>query len=625
MVLHSAEFAQADRRSSLVELDAATCRRLESITRTEWLESDALGGHAALTVAMCATRRQHGLLCVSAGELARPHLFLSRFEEHLTVAGEEHALSTARYPGVWSPEGWRTLRAMRLAPYPVWEHEVAGVRLVREILMPPGQRAVLCRYRVEAGEQPIVLTLRPLTPFRAADELTVENAELDPRTEHIPDGFRCQPYDALPALSITAPGAELFRAAPTWYRSVEYREDLARGLEAHEDHWSPGLLQTRLEAGDEWVVAATVGTPIRDPRRSFEQAARARRARLINSRAGVRGRLELAAEHFLVKDELLPSYPFAAQEPSSAQDEARSLRSVAGLLLARRRIDTAADLLSKRAAQLLSDDAAPDAPRAARLLDVADAVRLCDRAGLSRERLLDEFHPLLDRICGCLEALAGAVGEAKPDGLLRCDGPARLDWNAAWYAAVAHREELAQAGGTAGAARRLQARRRSIRAAFLKAFWRTDLRSLRPHETTEDDPHSLPDATAIEAAARELSPLTRPERVAVVTRAERELLTPRGLRAQPDEAAEEAQSADPARLAAFVEASLRAYGPRRDVIRRLRAQLEDFTTHLDEGMLNHVSAAFDAAPPHRPRGAPADALALAELLRAWRMVEDRQA
>ena len=52
-----------------------------------------------------------------------------------------------------------------------------------------------------------------------------------------------------------AGGDWTFEADPTWYRGVEFSEDLARGYDGHEDHFSPGWFSISLE------LMATRATP----------------------------------------------------------------------------------------------------------------------------------------------------------------------------------------------------------------------------------------------------------------------------------------------------------------------------------------------------------------------------
>jgi glycogen debranching enzyme len=81
----------------------------------------------------------------------RRHLFLSRFDEHVSVDGEVHPLSMARYPGLWAPAGSQALESFALAPYPSALYRVGEATIRRELMMVEGQPTVLVRYALEHG------------------------------------------------------------------------------------------------------------------------------------------------------------------------------------------------------------------------------------------------------------------------------------------------------------------------------------------------------------------------------------------------------------------------------------------------------------------------------------------
>jgi glycogen debranching enzyme len=63
----------------------------------------------------------------------------------------------------------------------------------------------------------------------------------------------------------------------------------------------------------------------------------------------------------------------------------------------------------------------------------------------------------------------------------------------------------------------------------------------------------------------------------------------------------------------YLEALVRVRGE--DGKAAARRILTDFEPHLDEACLGSVSEIFDAEAPHSPRGCPAQAWSVAELLR----------
>src|SRR5262249_9833559 len=72
----------------------------------------------------------------------------------------------------------------------------------------------------------------------------------------------------------------------------------------------------------------------------------------------------------------------------------------------------------------------------------------------------------------------------------------------------------------------------------------------------------------------------------------------------------------------FCEAYLRAYGWKPQRVEYVRRLLDAFEEQLAVCGLDHVSEVFDGDPPHRPGGAIAQAWNTAEILRAYRMLEE---
>ncbi len=627
----------------------------------EWLETDGLGGYASSTLALCPTRRYHGLLVGRPAPGARRHVFLARFEERVTRGGLElAALSAAAYGETHAPEGWRALESFELAPFPRAAYRVEGARVTREILLVRGARQVLVRYRVQGALAGAVLALRPLLAMREADALTFENDALDPAVVLLEDGFSCRPYAALPALSITcsAPGAR-FVQDPVWYRGITYALDAARGYPAREDQFSPGVLELPLEG--EVVVAATVDAPPSRPLAAWRKEAKRRRAEaaaLLAARTPLRARLELAARDFLYRADggrhgVDAGYPWFGEWGRDA------FVALPGLTLSRGDLEGCAAVLSG-ALEHLQDGLLPNVfgvdrrtsayASADAALWFARAVRLWEEAGGPEERLFDEYLPALREIAehhhdgtglgirADDQSLLHVGGEGlNPTWMDACAGGAPVtprdgfpvEINALWYALLSYLEELFEHTGDKPARRLWGARRRSAERAFLARFWLPQGYLADVWKDGRADPSVRPNMAI--AAALEASPLGPRERAGVVARCERDLLVPEGLRTlAPASAAyagryeggpEERDRAYhqgtvwPWLFGFWAEAKLRAGGARKAVLAELARRLEAFAPLLDQGCLNHVAEVFDGDAPRRGGGTCAQAWNTAELLR----------
>jgi predicted glycogen debranching enzyme len=640
----------------------------------EWLETDGHGGYASSTTSLCPTRRQHGWLVGPWGPGRERYVFLARIDEEVRGDGWVARISTARYDGALLDDGVRCLASVELAPFPRFRHALPdGGMLTRELQLLPGRRAVLVRYANEGGA-PVALRLRPLLAYRAADALTFENLALDPRVERRgPGGVRLRPYAALPPLSLGTGGSPAeFEVDPVWYRRHEYAEDLRRGYDGHEDAFAPGWIAAELAPGADLIVLATVQDPAPDEldlRVEWEDATERRRVRVgaapppRDALETLAARLDAAAERFLYR---APSGRIGviAGFPWFLEWGRDTFIALPGLTAARGRVEELG-LALEGACPFLRDGLLPNVfgPTPAEsdygsgdaALWFARAVREYELAGGSAERVANVLQPALNEIAerylqgthlgiredeegllrvGCADTNATWM-DARVDGrpVTPRDG-APVETSALWYLLLAMLERWSKPRSRERAIWR--GRRERTGEAFLRRFWMPATGALRD-VWNPDRPDAGGDAVRpnmVLAAALEHSPLERRQRASIVRIAREKLLTPRGLRtlAPDDPGYRPVYAGGPAErdgayhqgtvwpwlLGSYVEAALRAFGrrTREPVVRELPALLEGFLPHLDEAGWNQVSEVFDAEPPHRPGGTPAQAWSVAELLRA---------
>jgi predicted glycogen debranching enzyme len=638
--------------------------RLDSSFGRSWLESDGVGGFAASTLVQCATSRYHGLLVTPAPGSAKRVLFLSRFEETLSADGREFPLSMARYGGALHPQGHQYLAAFESAPFPAWTYRIGDVEVRREILSVRGSPTVLVRWKRTGGKGPWTLDLRPFLPFREADALTFENPAIDRTVRAVDGGVAARPYASLPELSITTSRPAPFLREAFWYRRVRFDDDVARGYAGDEDQFSPGRFLVSLAPGDEFVVAASIAGRVADPAKAWRSESRRRRA-AEPSGQGVRAVLEAAAERFLFRTPegrtgVVAGFPWFGEW---GRDTCISLP---GLLLPRGEVAECGEALLQLA-KYVRGGRLPNrfgtAPESSEYkasdpaLWFARAVRCWELAGGEKRRLADDLYPALAAIArGNRDSQAGDV-RMDDGGLLAAktgltaatwmdavnggvaatprDGCA-VEVNALWCFLLDYLARIAKGAGRTRDLREWTAMKRRAWKSFAERFWLEDERRLADCWQGGVADRSVRPNMVI-AASLEFSPLSRPQRAAVVAVARAELLTPRGLRTlsprdpayrghyegdvHSRDAAYHQGTVWPWLLGPYAEAHLRANGRGAAARRHVRELLEGFAPHLGEGALGQVAEVFDGDPPHRPGGAWAQAWSVAELLRAWALTE----
>ncbi len=657
----------------LIHIDRDDCLKLEKCLTREWLETNGRGAYASSTVLFCPTRRYHALLATPLPGNVKRHVLLSRFEETLHGGGREFPFSMARYGGLWSPLGHQSIEHFDLVPYPSSLYRFGNAEVRREVLLVQDKAVVLSRYVFSGLHEPIELRLRPLLPYREADELTVENMALNPRVVRVSGGFAARPYPGMPELHVQVHGGESrFEADPVWYRGIEYSVDLARGYGGHEDQFSPGMFCVTVENGSEVIVSASAEGPLGGASALWNRES-GRRRKLAESitkseaapQIDVRGTLSLTAEDFLYHDEygrlgVVAGWPWFQEWGRDA------FIALPGLTLARGEVERCAEALTG-ALGFLDRGLLPNIFGSGRAdshygsvdasLWFARCVRLWQLAGGDQRLLHERFLPALSEIATCYRDGTGLGVAADPSGLLAAgsedlnstwmdaqtgDGPVTprngfaVEINALWYFLLAYLTELCgEVGDT-----RVKAMWSELQAkageSFLERFWLPDVRYLADVWLDGVADRSVRPNMVI-AAALEFSPLSRGKRTDIVDQAEAELLTPRGLRTlAPKNPAYQGRyrgSQDerdrayhqgtvwPWLFGFYCEAYLRAHGGGAKRVACLRSLLDGYGDHLGTYGLGHVSEVFDGDPPHRPGGTIAQAWSSSELLRAYSMLD----
>ncbi len=654
---------------ALASVDHESCQQLESALSREWLLTDGRGGYASSTIVQCATRKYHGLLVAPPASTAKRYLFLSRYEEHLVADGHHFPLSIARYGELWSPQGHLSLESFELVPFPSSLHRIGEAEVRREILMPKGQHAVLVRYSIRGTTEDVELELRPLLPFREADALTEENTHLDGTVTRASSGFSVQPYQGLPGVSFSWAGCEAeFEEEPGWFNDIEYTEETARGYPAREDQWCPGIVRLTLKPNSDAVVACALNLPIKDPVELWATES----ARQVKASANVLGdmhsRLSQTADDFIYR--ALDGRPgIIAGFPWFLEWGRDTYIALPGLTLTRGKRELCGEILAA-ALPFLNNGLLPNifgnTPEASHYgsadasLWYARAVCAYDRAGASEEEILERYLPALTSIARGYRDGTGLDIACDEGGLPRMgskdlnatwmdavtvDGPVTprhgfpVETSALWYFLVAYLEELNARHGDETAEAEWREAKRLAGRSFVERFWIEDGRYLA--DVWDDGVRETSvRPNMVIAAALEFSPLTRGQRTDIVQRVEAELMTPRGLRTlspknvdyigryggEPLErdGAYHQGTVWPWPLGFFCEAYLRAIGTRVKDARHLRELLAGFEEHIDESGLLHISEVFDGDPPHKPGGSIAQAWSTSELLRAFKMIEERQ-
>jgi predicted glycogen debranching enzyme len=657
----------------VLTLSPALLKFLDAGLAREWLVTNGLGGYAMGTVAGVNTRRYHGLLVAALAPPGGRMVLVAKVDETLQVDGRRFELGTNEYhDGTIAPEGYAWLAGFSLSgTIPTWTYRVPGAALEKSLWMARRQNTTYARYRLLPGSAAARLSIRPFLTERDYHGLTRGDPALGFAVADVSSGIRVQPWPgATPYTLRVSRGA--FSHDGTWYWKLLHREERARGLDAIEDLYVPGVFEADLEPGDDVTLVATAepDAPPLDGAHAcrteqVRQSLLLKRARGLPSDGvaippedGLARRLVLAADQFLVRGPsrrtIIAGYPWFGDWGRD------TMIALPGLALTAGREREARQILQSYAATVdggmvpnrFSDyGGAAEYTSADAALWYFQAVhkyleRTGDRSFLERvrpalRRIIDGYtagtrHGIrVDPEDHLLEAgeagLALTWMDARIDGrpvTPRLGKPVEL--NAAWYNALRLMSEWSDAadGGRSSYAAAAEA----MRTSFLRRFTRGE----SGHLYDVIGPDGRPDASIRPNQLLSMSlafpVVCGPQARRILDAVTRDLLTPYGLRTlAPGDANYRGRGDGPLRvrdeayhqgmvwtwwLGPYVTALLRSSGDRA-AARRL---LWPFRGHLLEAGLGTVSEIFDGDSPHTPRGCIAQAWSVGALLEAWELV-----
>ena len=123
-----------------------------------------------------------------------------------------------------------------------------------------GENTTVILYQMNCrGERPFALTLkvRVMVAFRDYHWITHENPDFKTDYKILANGRIClQPYEGFTPMYLFH-NAQTMDKASFWYKNMEYPKEIERGLESHEDHFSPFALHFDLNKGKDCHIAAS--------------------------------------------------------------------------------------------------------------------------------------------------------------------------------------------------------------------------------------------------------------------------------------------------------------------------------------------------------------------------------
>ncbi len=627
----------------------------------EWLVTNGRGGFAAGCIAGAMTRRYHGLLTVAMRPPVGRRRLVAAIDPVVRIDEERYELATHRWAdGTVAPQGHHHLEAFALEHAVArWRFTLRDVLLDQRIWMEHGQDTTYCELRVVRSTRPVRLSLGVLLGERDFHATTRGDSQR-PEVEQHPDGIAVGVQGEHP-LWVSCPGAGI-EIDPVWHRGSRLVHETGRGLDDLDDTLRVASLSQTLVEGESMTVVLHRGERAGDGAGALERA-QARALELLATAGSPTdprvAALVLAADQFLVTRSatdaddgrsVIAGYPWFGDWGRD------TMIALPGLALATGRPRVAAAVLRTFARyvdrgmipnRFPDDDQTPEYNTLDATLWYVEALRAYV-AWTGDLELARELAPAMREIFEAhIHGTRHGIGVDPADGLLRGGEPGvQLTWmdakvgdwvvtprigkpveiNALWINACRSLADLGRRLGTD--ARPLAAAADAAEAGF-ERFWNPQRGYLFDvlDGPQGDDPALRPNQ--IFAVSLTHGPLDAARRRAVVGAVQRELYTPLGLRSlgprEPSYVGHYGGSPTQRDgsyhqgtawmwlLGAFARAHFVVHGD----VGRARGFLVPALEQLQAHGVGSLPEIADGDPPHRPRGCPAQAWSVAEVLAAW--------
>jgi predicted glycogen debranching enzyme len=628
--------------------------QLDPFKSQEWLLTNGLGGFASSSVVGCNSRRYHGLLCAAVKPPVGRIMAVNRIGEILYLDGNDqkmYELSITQCRDCFHPRGDQYLRRFQLDETASWQYDVQGVTVTKELQLVWNKNIAGVRYRVDPGpRRHAKLALMPFVSLRdfhseRKAEWTQFNIEAGPQSAIVRNPGN--PNFAV----ITADAGKFVQRGDWWYANF-YQVEADRGLDCFEDLYTPG--QFVVEADGPFAITLWLSMETLKPldwngelkrRRDTIAAAGNAPDATIDQR-----RLSRAANDFIVYRKapngsdgttIMAGYPWFADWGRD------TMISLPGLLLTTGRFPAALQVLGVFA-EYVSEGMIPNVfddysnePH----YNTVDAslwfihaafeyLRLSHDTANFEKKLLPACRAIFE---GYRKGTRFHIGMDESDGLItQGDAHTQLTWmdakqgdtaftprqgkaveiNALWYHALVLMQQTELAD--------------RVRESFRKAFWISPFRGLSDVVNGEWHDNAIR-PNQIFAVSLPNSPLTDAQQSAVVEVVRRELLTPMGLRtlsaSDPGfrgyyggnpwdrDSAYHNGTVWPWLIGPFLSGYLRVNKNSPKAVEQAKLWLWPLVDQMRHGSIGQIPEIAEGNPPHAPRGCPAQAWSVAEVLR----------
>jgi predicted glycogen debranching enzyme len=645
---------------SYIKFEKSQVVNLEYSLSREVIRTNRAGSYSSTTIVGCNTRKYHGLLVCPVDAFGGDrYVLLSSLD--VTVVYDDKSFNTGirKYKGdYFNPKGHKYIEDFNTDTMPSRIYRVGGVILKQERLLVHYEEQFLLRMTILEAPEPMKLQVRPFLAFRNIHQLTHANLEANTKIESIENGIRSKLYEGFPALNMQFSRNAEFVHVPDWYLGVEYTEEQKRGYDFSEDLFTPGFFELTAKQGDVIVFSASTNeekTSGLMPKFTKNAAGKIPRDNFFNC-------LRNAAQQFVEKRGgktfLMAGYPWFGE---GGRD---TFISLPGLALAKKRLQLYRDVLDTQISRMknglfpMGDMNNPafnsvDAP----LWFFWAVQHYIENGGTDA---WERYGEAAKAVLNAYKTGTAFNIHMRENGLIYADAPGMaLTWmdavvngvpvtarrgyavevNALWYNAVCFTVEMARNVKDKKFLKEYESLPEQIRKSFLEIFWDEKLGYLADYVNDDEGKNFFVRPNMVIAVSMPFSMLEKDQMKRVLSVADKELVTIRGLRTlspgniyykgaykgkqEERDSAYHQGTVWPWLYGPFCEGWLRVHG--NQGVQKVKKLIFGLEAVMSEHGISTLSEMHDGDPPHSPQGAISQAWSVGEILRIMELLETKYA
>jgi predicted glycogen debranching enzyme len=653
---------------------------IEDLLTKEWLLTNNRGSYAASTIVGCNTRRYHGLLVGSLNPPANRIMALANCLEMVILDGNVLNLSTFEFNEKFAPSGYTLLKRFRRDIGAHFDYQLPQLKLTKSVYLLLDMDMAALVYDFTTVRQPLEFVLRPFVGLRDFHTLQKSYAHLS--STWLDDGLlirhdtpgSCELFLRCPSMN--------FEKDQQWWFNFTYRNDEQRGQDFAEDLWTPGFFKGTIDSPARIVCWANLGisgktvTELDTDIEAVREDLRSHQNSLISATWNKDKKLRklyLAADQFIIKRQ-----PFEGCEPKTTilagfpwfADWGRdAFISLPGLLLSTGRFEETKSVLTTFASAAdegMIPNRFDDYSNTAHFNSVdasfwfINAAFQYFKASGDSETFTNQLLPVIRRIVDSYYNGTRFDIHADNDGLITAGNEqTQLTWmdakysgvaftarhgkavevNALWYNALCLLAQFYDNHDDMENAKHFRDMADKVSTSFRELFWNKEAGYLYDCISPDGSADASFRPNQIFAVSLPFSPLSHQQQKAIVDAVQKNLLTPFGLRTlnvednrykgiyegqqkERDQAYHQG-TVWPYLLGPFVESYLKVNGFSQKSKKKAAEFIKPLLQYLTEdGCLGQICEIFDGDAPHKPKGCFAQAWSVAELIRAYQLVNN---